>query len=155
MSALSSVYMPIRAGLSIGGSGPESAHIDKLTRYALIPLQQQNHFDSAINDLYELRSEAGIYADNLDSETFQIGKRFLLAFPKSLPVPELSLDNDGEISFAWLGSSGRMFSLSLRTDGRVSYAGRLGFGRTVYGSEVFDDAVPARVVESIKTIFGG
>ena len=155
MSTLNPTYIPLSAGLSTKGGGPESERLEILIRGALRPLGRQNHIEAAINDLYALLSEveAGEHEGNLSSATFSVGKRFLLAFPKTLPAPELSLDRDGEISFDWLGKHRKMFSVSLNSEGRVSFAGRLGLRRTVYGTEAFDDTVPEQVVESVKAIY--
>ncbi len=155
MSTLSSTYYSINAGLSFAGSGPESRNIGRLTKLAFDPLLTQNHVELVINDLYQLLSEAqaGEHVATIDQATFTIAKRFLMAFPKTLPAPELSLDKDGEISFDWLGKHREMFSLSLRADGRLSYAAKLGTKRSFYGIEEFDDEVPARIVESIKEVY--
>src|ERR1022692_4550787 len=47
----------------------------------------------------------------LDSDTYQIAKRFILALPSSLPAPELTVDRDGEVNFDWFGSGGQIFSI--------------------------------------------
>ena len=155
MSTLNPTYFPINVGSSPVGSGPESKNIGRLTQQAFQPLMEQNHVEAVINDLHDLLSEAraGEHESDLDYSTFLIAKRFLLAFPKTLPAAELSLDNDGEISFDWLGKNHRIFSVSLRSDGRLSMAGKLGVKRSFNETDQFNDEVPARIVESVKAIF--
>ncbi len=155
MSTLNPTYFPINVGSSLVGSGSASKSIDKLTQQAFKPLTEQKHVEAVINDLYDLLSEAraGDHESDLDNSTFLIAKRFLLAFPKTLPAAELSLDNDGEISFDWLGKNHRIFSVSLRSDGRLSMAGKLGVKRSFNETDQFNDEVPARIVDSIKEIF--
>ena len=64
-----------------------------------------------------------------------------------------SIDSDGEISFDWEGKNRRMLSVSLRADGRLSYAIKLGLMRSSYGVDEFDENVPEVIVESVKKIF--
>lgn len=155
MSTLNPTYVPIGSGTSLFGSGPESKDLRRLTQQALKPLLEQSHVETVINDLYDLLSEArnGQYESGLDAPTFSTAKRFLLAFPKILPFPEIALDNDGEISFDWEGKNRRMFSVSLRADGRLSYACKLGINRSAYGVEEFDENVPETIVEKVKKIY--
>ena len=155
MSTLSPAYFPIGTGTSSLGSGPESQNLQKLTKQALKPLLKQSHVETVINDLCDLFAEVTSeqYATQLDYPTFLAAKRFLLAFPKTLPLPEIALDSDGEISFDWEGKNRRMLSVSLRADGRLSYARKLGMMRSSYGVDEFDENVPETIVESVKKIF--
>ena len=155
MSTLNYTYFPINVGLAPVGSGPESKKIGRLTDRAFKVLQTQSHFETVINDLYDLLSEArsGQHESELDYPTFLAAKRFLLAFPKTLPLPEIAIDSDGEISFDWEGKNRRMLSVSLRADGRLSYACKLGMMRSSYGVDEFDENVPETIVESVKKIF--
>ena len=155
MSTLNPTYFPIGAGTSSLGSGPESQNLRKLTKQALRPLLEQSHVETVINDLCDLLAEAksGQHHSELDYPTFLAAKRFLLAFPKTLPLPEITLDSDGEVSFDWEGRNRRMLSVSLRADGRLSYAIKLGLMRSSYGVDEFDENVPEVIVESVKKIF--
>lgn len=154
MSTLHATYAPLSAGLNNYGIGPEASRLEELLADALSPLSRQNPIEPVIHDLYTLRQESQAEAGvTLDVETLELGKRFLLAWPKTLPVPELALDRDGEVTFDWSAPHRRMFSVSLRSDGRVSFAGRLGARRTVHGTEAFDDSVPEQIVESVKQLY--
>lgn len=155
MSILNPTYFPIGAGTSSLGSGPESQDLRRLTRQALRPLLVQSHVETVINDLCDLFSEvrSGQHESELDYPTFLTAQRFLLAFPKTLPLPEITLDSDGEISFDWEGKNRRMLSVSLRADGKLSYARKLGIMRSSYGVDEFDENVPEAIVESVKKIF--
>ena len=155
MSTLNPTYFPIGAGTSSLGSGPESQNLRKLTKQALRPLLEQSHVETVINDLCDLLAEvrSGQHESELNYPTFLAAKRFLLAFPKTLPLPEITLDSGGEISFDWEGKNRRMLSVSLRADGRLSYARKLGVMRSSYGVDEFDENIPEAIVESVKKIF--
>src|SRR5262245_13902446 len=69
----------------------------------------------------------------VDRETAQAALAFAEILPRSLPVPEIAADPDGEVSFDWLGPAGRMFSVSVSKDGRIAYAGRFGENSKIHG----------------------
>lgn len=102
------------------------------------------------NDLHTLASECGctIPAD----PTFAIAQRFLLALPGHFPAPELAADSDGEITLDWHGEGDRMLALTLRSDGRLTYACRLGPLRRKHGTELFVDAIPTDILECIQKV---
>lgn len=105
------------------------------------------------NDLHQLAQESGI--DIGKSRTFSLAKRFLLALPGSVPSPELSLDADGEVSFDWLGTDGRMLTVVLREDGRLAYASRLSSFKRDHGKEQFDDELPKSIIQMVQQVTGG
>jgi hypothetical protein len=84
--------------------------------------------------------------------TAQIACRFLSALPSILPSPKVGLAPDGEVSFDWLAGKGRVFSVSLRGDGRLSYAGTFSPGMVVHGSEIFGVAIPEGVIEGVRRL---
>ncbi len=152
MSTLQTSYVPLSAGLFSPGGGPVSSKLRRLTLEAFASIGRQSHTLAAVHDLYSLQAEsqAGEHDAVLDEDTLAIGRRFLFALPKTLPTPQIGLDNDGEISFDWFAPHKRVFSISIRVDGRVSYAGRLGARRTIHGTEAFDDAIPEQVGDLLR-----
>ncbi|RJP65841.1 MAG: hypothetical protein C4535_14435 [Comamonadaceae bacterium] len=154
MSTLATDYEPIGIRLGSFSGGPEAATLALLTLNAFQPLATQSGTDAALDDLHALQSEAaaGEHDAMLDDATLELGKRFLLALPKSLPVPSLGLDRDGELRFDWTAPLRRMLSVSLRSDGRVAYAVRLGARRATHGVEVFDDAIPEKIVRAVREL---
>lgn len=99
------------------------------------------------NDLHALIQESQLcYPSGLTS----LAQRFLLALPTSLPEPSLSLDEDNEISFDWIGSAGRLMTVTLREDGRLTYAARISAFNKEHGTKWFDEAVPQRVIELVQ-----
>jgi hypothetical protein len=146
-----STYMPVSAGLSNYGGGPEAKVLNRLTAEALERLAHHSVPQAALNDLFTLQQEAGDV--DLTPETVELAKRFLLAWPKALPMPELALDSDGEVLLDWAGSNRRLVSVSLRSDGRVAYASQLSPRRTAHGTDAFNDTVPEAVVDAVRALF--
>jgi len=159
MSSLAMDYYPISTSSqqTWGGNSEEAQKLHSEMNDVFIsikPSEQQWVF----NELEELSFTASRHNwDNLgsaplDADTYQIAKRFILALPSSLPAPELTVDRDGEVNFDWFGSSGQIFSASLRKDGRIAFAGQISTRKRESGLEEFNDSVPKRIVESIKAI---
>ncbi len=92
----------------------------------------------------------GIEAAPVSRETATQAVRFAVLLPKSLPIPELAVDPDGEISFDWIGKTGKMFSASIDGSGRIAYAGRFGEKSKVHGTEPLSDSCPQEILRGIE-----
>jgi hypothetical protein len=77
---------------------------------------------------------------------------FIEALPSDVPAPDLGLDEDGEVTFDWAGTNGRMITLALRTDGRLSYACRISAIDKQNGTKLFVDTIPNVVIECIRQV---
>lgn len=105
---------------------------------------------SWIQQLDNLCSEAT--EENWDGEgalPVQHGARekaiaFVRALPMGTPLPECSIDPDGEISLGWHGPNDYVFSVSVGRTGRLSYAGLFG-NSDGYGTEWFTGTAPAEI----------
>jgi hypothetical protein len=75
---------------------------------------------------------------------------FALLLPNSLPIPEISSDPDGDISFDWISKTGKMFSASIDRSGRIAYAGRFGERSKVHGVEQLSDSLPQEILRGIE-----
>lgn len=153
MSTLNPAYVPLTVGISGLVGGPDSALVQRLTAGALEQLALHSHTQAAINDLYTLQQETPGLGAPLTRDTLETSKRFLLLWQKTMPMPELNIDTDGEVVFDWAGPHRKLVSMSLRHDGRVSYAAKLGPRRTRHGTETFTDAVPEAVVEAVRELY--
>jgi hypothetical protein len=91
---------------------------------------------------------------DLQPATAAIARKFLAVWPAGLPRPEIGADPDGEVSFDWFGEGGRNFSVSLRHDGGMSYAGAFGESKTKYGTDRFDGDIPPEVVAAVRELRG-
>lgn len=104
------------------------------------------------HDLQLLARENDI--DAHESLLFEQAQRFLLALPGHLPAPELSLDADGEVSFDWSGPQRQVLTVTLREDGRLSYACWLSPNDRQHGTKQFLDVVPKAITECIQQVVG-
>lgn len=88
--------------------------------------------------------------ESVSRETANQARRFAVLLPKSLPIPEISADPDGEISFDWVSNTGKMFSVSIDETGRIAYAGRFGERSKIHGVEQLSDPLPQEVLRGIE-----
>lgn len=161
MSTLSMDYYPINISTQCakwGGGSVEAKTIDETLNSIFLNIKSSSQ-RLLFDELEELNINANcpnwdnLGSAPLDIDTYQIAKRFISALPSSLPPPELTVDRDGEINFDWFGSGGQIFSASLRKDGRIAYAGQISVLNRQSGVGEFNDSVPKKIVESVKSIF--
>ena len=74
------------------------------------------------------------------------------ALPAHVPLPEVAAEPDGGLSFDWIASKARVFSLSIGMTQRLSFAWIDGADRG-HGVVRFDgDSVPLRIIEGIHDV---
>lgn len=83
-------------------------------------------------------------------DTIRAARQFAYSLPRFGPLPEVSVDPDGEISFDWTGSSGEMFSVSVNEQNRLAYAGWFGEKSRVHGIEQLAEGCPQQIVRGIE-----
>jgi len=84
--------------------------------------------------------------------SLQAAREFSGALPEEWPVPEISADPDGGISFEWARSPHWVFTLSVASDRQVSYAGLFGSSR-VHGVEPFSGTIPGSIRDGLGRLF--
>jgi hypothetical protein len=92
----------------------------------------------------------GYAAHKFEESTLLNGFAFIDSLPRSIPMPEVSVDPDGEVSFDWICGA-RQFSISLGGRGVMSYAGLFGSDK-VAGSERFQGTLPRTIVDFVKRV---
>jgi len=85
----------------------------------------------------------------IDPDTIQAAKQFAYCLPRFGPLPEVSTDPDGEISFDWLAPSGKMFSVSVNKHRRLAYAGWFGEKSRIHGIEQLAESCPQEILRGI------
>lgn len=141
-------------GLSVPVVDTLSKSSVKATFDLIAALKQVRSASSWVFDdlqLLALESEVSI----ANNKAFMLAQRFLLALPSQLPPPELAFDDDGEIAFDWRNSRGFLLSLTLREDGRLSYAARFSAFDKEYGTKRFDSSIPRQVIELVQRVAQG
>lgn len=111
-----------------------------------------------ISDLRELAAECavedwdGYGALAVSRAVLLRAEAFIRSLPGSIPVPELSAEADGQISFDWLPSPTRTFTISVNAGNRLAYAWIDGANRG-NAAEVFDNGIlPARLLRELQQI---
>jgi hypothetical protein len=117
-----------------------------------------------VADLFQLIDKAAADASrpNWDGEgawpvegtTRTFARMFATALPADTLRPEVSVDRDGDISFEWYQSPQSVFSVSIRRDGILHYAGLFGPNKS-HGSEVLDRGIPDPIAHGIRRVRHG
>lgn len=110
------------------------------------------------NEIEEIATEGG--CDNwdgyggkaIDHRSYLVAYDFFNTMPTTIPVPEVSLDPDGEISFEWFKDSDNIFSVSIGGDKMITYAGVFGINK-VQGKECFSTLIPQPIIENLLRIY--
>lgn len=92
-------------------------------------------------------------ATGIDPKTTEAASAFLLQLPANIPIPEITADTDGEISFEWYKERQRTFLLSMGANRKMSYSGLIGSERW-YGVVTFSDGIPDSVIQGINRVLG-
>lgn len=111
-----------------------------------------------ISDIYAVAAECawddwdGAGAASIPASVVERATELVRALPAHLPLPEIAPEPDGALSFDWIASRSRAFSLSVGATHRLSFAWIDGADRG-HGVARFDgDAVPLRVIEGIRDV---
>lgn len=111
-----------------------------------------------LNSLRELAEECmeedwdGYGARPLTSVVSARAEAFVRAMPDWVPAPELSVDPDGEVSFDWIPTVAKTFTLSVNGSNRLAYAWIDGADRGHAVVFFGGDAIPSRVLAEIERI---
>lgn len=114
----------------------------------------------AEENLYEVFGETcqpdwdGHGSASVSYDVYLKALEFLGRFPMNFPVPEVSADPDGEVSFEWYASPNWTFSISLGRGADLTYAGIFGANKT-HGVEVFHGEIPESILNNIRRVSYG
>jgi len=151
------IYHPFTRSVNTGSS-PESRKLEERFKEVVFHFRRRSERERAFFELARVvrlgqqPNWDGYGALRPDLAVSQLACRFLNTLPSVIPTPEVGLDPDGEISFAWITSKDRQFHVSLSPDGLLSYAGVFGPISSVHGKEQFDDTVPLPIIEAIHRL---
>jgi hypothetical protein len=154
------LLFPLPSSNAVSGDAGTLRRLVESTRAALAEsLAVRNTAEEAIRELRIVIGQAskpnwdGYGARAIDERAYEHAIRFLQALPTTTPVPDVSVDPDGEIDLLWHVDSRKTFSVSVGPNGRLTYSGLFGDSQS-YGTEWFFNELPqpillnlARVVE--------
>lgn len=95
----------------------------------------------------------GYGARKFQPDSLKHAKIFVSALPRVIPIPEVSVDPDGEFSFTWQRAPRLVFSVSISKDGVLSYAGLFGRNKKAHGTEDFIQTIPKAVTDNLERLF--
>jgi hypothetical protein len=78
-----------------------------------------------------------LQAEGVDPVIVDRVVRFLSTWPKSLPLPEWAVEEDGEVCLDWIAARDRVFSVSIGLSSNIAYAGVCG-EISWHGVEIFE-----------------
>lgn len=110
---------------------------------------------NALREVFEECSEDnwdGYGASAVSINTYLESRRFLQALPTTIPIPEITVDPDGEIAFEWYVRPRRVLSVSVGSDNILTYAGIFGISKT-HGTEYFREELPAAILSNLQRLF--
>ena len=94
----------------------------------------------------------GYGARAMSPAAYEHAKAFLEALPTTAPIPDVVPEPDGEVAFEWDRGPWCVFSVSVGSDGTLSYAGLYGRRTKAHGTELFVDAVPKAVMDGLARL---
>lgn len=144
------------------GVGPDAStvaeRIERVCEHLWESLTLRHTAESAWVELADVAQGAtvpnwdGYGAQPIDARAYLQAERFLSALPTTTPVPDVSVDPDGEIAVSWNLDSNWVFSVSIGPTGRLSYAGLFGTSKA-YGTEWFLNEIPEAILDSLARLF--
>ena len=93
----------------------------------------------------------GYGARPIDRRAYGAALRFLQALPTTTPVPDVSVDPDGEVDVLWHVRPTETFSVSVGPAGRLTYAGLFGDTQS-YGTEWFGNEIPQTILLNLSRV---
>ena len=112
---------------------------------------------AAISRLHALENECSIQTAEddalpLNPLAVKTAENFIRALPQGIRIPEFAADPDGSVTLDWIESKNRLFSISIGSGNRISFAWLDGSDKG-HGVSHFDgNSIPPRIIEGIHSI---
>ena len=94
----------------------------------------------------------GYGAKAVSIHAFAAARRFLESLPAGFPIPSISADPEGCVTFEWRKSPRRVLLVSVHPNFQVDYAAIFGTAKQ-YGSEPFFTEVPESLKSIVRRVF--
>jgi len=100
----------------------------------------------------QLQSLANANGMTILDMPFMLAYNFINALPVNLRNPEIDYEDDGEVTFDWVGPRRKMMIVSLSKTGKLSFACRISDIDKQHGTKLFIDSVPQVVLDCIQKV---
>lgn len=147
-------------GSPVRGVSREAGMILRGTRRIVAQLQTAASLgdeSAAAEELHAVWSECrghnwdGYGAEPVSRATYVNAFQLLKSLPFHFPPPSFGAEADGELTMEWYRGPRRTVSISINETGDINYAALLG-PRRAFGSELFFDEMPERILELIREV---
>lgn len=148
-------------GCPVRGVSPEAGMIRRRTRRIVTRLHTAVSLgdeSAAAEELQAVWNECrlsnwdGYGAEPVSRATYVKAFQLLKSLSSlNCPPPSFGAEADGELTMEWYRGPRRTLSISINETGEISYAALLG-PRRAYGSELFFDETPERILELIREV---
>ena len=105
-----------------------------------------------ISDECSVKNWDGYGAEPVSIRSLENSANFAKTLPTQFPVPDISADPDGEVSFEWHITPRQVFSVSIGDYNQLNYAGLFGKNKT-HGVEYFRDELPKTILENLRRLY--
>lgn len=116
------------------------------------------HLAKIMENLLEVKAEHtednwdGYGAKAINDDSYKNAFQFALSLPSNLPIPDIYVEPDGEVTFEWYEDKRKVLSISIGSKNKLAYAGLFGASKT-YGIEYFYDDVPDVILRNIYRLY--
>ncbi len=153
-------FAPLRRPSSAVSAEADSVHgsAQEIATWSEKSVSLFGERQNALSTLVELADECGSEgwdgygASAVEPSSLLYAEEFIRMLPDSLPMPELSVDPDGCVSFDWLPSQTSTFTMSLGVNGRIPYAWVDGSNRGSAVERYSHSEIPPRILDEIRRI---
>ena len=148
---------PMNLGVSEDAKGLQKQIADILEDFAQ-SITIGGHYKETLRLLANITKECS--SDNwdaygakaIDEASYNNAIYFSRLLPPDVPIPEIYVDPDGEVTFEWYTGPRQVFSVSIGSNNELVYAGLFGVNKT-HGVEYLDDELPGTILDNIRRVF--
>jgi hypothetical protein len=126
---------------------PEQDSADSMT------IEEPKRVAQEALDMAIAQSKILDHGESIDVEpsTYNYAKQFLQLLPSNVSIPDITVDDDGEIMLEWDIGRRCVFSVSVGRDGTLSFAGLFGHN-PIHGTEDLRETLPDVISDCLKRL---
>lgn len=157
LSGVSGLISPARSNASSESASRLAQMQELIGEQMLRSYFIRGRVDQVVAEMETVRNEAsfdgwdGYGGKALQPQACVITANFLEALPTTIPIPEISADNDGEVALDWIFGPRKALTVSIDGRGRCVYAWILGQINS-RGTEWITDGIPANIAYALAQL---